>query len=114
MFSAVKPLLAFACVILFTAAASAETHVIEVNSKSRMYSPNRLHVFPGDEIEFRNVGQNAETVTLKGFPEILDAQIDPGGTHTLKFEDSFQPGRYHFYSPSESMYKGILLVNPTR
>ena len=105
-------LLSFAFVALLPATAFAETFTVSVHSSARTYSPNRLHVHAGDQIEFQNVGTTAEELTLKGLPDVLSVTLEPGGSHSLDIDDSLQPGRYHFYSMTESAYKGILIVNP--
>ena len=105
-------LFSLVCAVILPVIAVAETYTVEVHSSARTYSPNRLHVRAGDQIEFRNVGTTTEELTLKGFPEILQVTLEPGGMHSFAIDESVKPGRYHFYSTTESAYKGILIVNP--
>ena len=110
----IKPfhLLSFVWAVLLPAIAMAENYTVTVHSSARTYSPNRLHVSIGDQIEFRNAGNTREELTIKGFPELLEVTLEPGGTHSFVIDDVVKPGRYHFFSTTESAYKGILIVNP--
>ena len=105
-------ILSLFCAAMLPVIALAETYTVKVHSSARTYSPNRLHVQAGDQIEFRNVGTTIEELALKGYPEILQVSLEPGGTHSFAIDESVKPGRYHFFSNTESAYKGILIVNP--